>query len=97
VADTRDRLPDWERLLAAERHLQRLVPDSVLVGRTAAALHADHRVSIERLAAAMPSDLATIDLRSYKNLREPWTDWAHVTARGRDWARRLASLALTER
>jgi hypothetical protein len=226
VADTRDRLPDWERLLAAERHLQQLVPDSVLVGGTAAALHADHRVSmdgdhvladlrsrfddvlaaleaaagwqteriqrpllilgqldgiltgirqlrrtrpleteeihglrvptlaemarikawllatrhtvrdyldtivllerlgderacsalapfdeiyrqpsgasplaevVERLAAAMPNDLATIDLRSYKSLREPWTDWAHVTARGREWARRLATLALTER
>jgi hypothetical protein len=25
-------LPDWERLLAAERHLQALVPCTVLVG-----------------------------------------------------------------
>jgi hypothetical protein len=25
-------LPDWERLLAAERHLQALVPGAVLVG-----------------------------------------------------------------
>jgi hypothetical protein len=33
-------LPDWERLLAAERHLQSLVPGAVLVGGTAAALHA---------------------------------------------------------
>jgi hypothetical protein len=38
-------MPDWERLLAAERHLQQLVPGSVLVGGTAAALHAGHRAS----------------------------------------------------
>jgi len=39
--------PDWEDLLAAERHLQALVPESVLVGGTAAALHAGHRVSFD--------------------------------------------------
>jgi hypothetical protein len=38
-------LPDWERLLAVERHLQALVPGTVLVGGTAAALHAGHRRS----------------------------------------------------
>ncbi|MDX1998088.1 MAG: hypothetical protein SF066_10260 [Thermoanaerobaculia bacterium] len=38
---------DWERLLAAERHLQALVPGSVLVGGTAAALHFGHRVSLD--------------------------------------------------
>lgn len=32
-------LPDWERLLAAERHVQHLVPGAVLVGGTAAAAH----------------------------------------------------------
>ena len=35
-----DDLPDWERLLAAERHLQALVPRAVLVGGTAAAVYA---------------------------------------------------------
>ncbi len=40
-------LPDWERLLAAERHLQALVPGSVLVGGTAAAIHASHRQSLD--------------------------------------------------
>ena len=40
-------LPDWERLLAAERHLQALVPGTVLVGGTAAALHAGHRKSLD--------------------------------------------------
>ena len=42
-----EELPDWERLLAAERHLQYLVPGRVLVGGTAAALHARHRLSID--------------------------------------------------
>lgn len=42
-----EELPDWERLLAAERHLQALVPGTVLVGGTAAALHAGHRVSLD--------------------------------------------------
>jgi hypothetical protein len=40
-------LPDWARLLAAERHLQHLVPGAVLVGGTAAAIHAGHRVSMD--------------------------------------------------
>jgi len=34
-------LPDWERLLAAERHLQALVPGTVLVGGTADEVLAD--------------------------------------------------------
>lgn len=42
-----DETPDWERLLAAERHLQALVPGAVLVGGTAAALHAGHRKSFD--------------------------------------------------
>ena len=40
-------LPDWERLLAAERHLQALIPEAVLVGGTAAALHVGHRESLD--------------------------------------------------
>ncbi len=40
-------LPDWERLLAAERHLQALVSGAVLVGGTAAAVHAGHRKSLD--------------------------------------------------
>jgi hypothetical protein len=38
---------EWEDLLAAERHLQLLVEGAVLVGGTAAALHAGHRVSLD--------------------------------------------------
>lgn len=44
---TGDTHSDWEDLLAAERHLQALVEGSVLVGGTAAALHAGHRVSMD--------------------------------------------------
>lgn len=40
-------LPDWERLLAAERHLQAIVPGTILVGGTAAAVHAGHRLSLD--------------------------------------------------
>jgi hypothetical protein len=43
----REHLSDWERLLAAERHLQRLIPGATLVGGTAAAIHAGHRVSMD--------------------------------------------------
>jgi hypothetical protein len=216
-------LPDWERLLAAERHLQYLIPGTVLVGGTAAALHAQHRLSVdgdhvlsdlrerfdevlatlesvagwstervrrpvlilgqldgiltgvrqlrrtrpleieevdglrvptlaemarikawllvtrhtvrdyldtvvlcerlgepgvveamrsfdaiyrqatptsplaevvERLAAATPGDAAEVDLRRYRALREPWTDWTHVAARGRHWAQVIARVVL---
>ena len=221
-----DNLPDWERLLAAERHLQSLVPDTVLVGGTAAALHVQHRHSTdgdhviadlrdrfddvlsaletaagwqtervqkpvlilgsldgiltgirqlrrsqpletevlqglrvptlaemarikawmlatrhtvrdyldtvvlfehlgqpataialgsfdtlysqpngtsplsevaERLAAASPSDLALVDLSTYKGLTEPWNSWDHVVERGRHWAPLVASVVLEPR
>ena len=38
-------LPDWERVLSAAARLQGLLPDAVLVGGTAAGLHAGHRAS----------------------------------------------------
>jgi hypothetical protein len=38
-------LPEWERVLSAAAHLQALLPDAVLVGATASALHARHRFS----------------------------------------------------
>lgn len=40
-------IPAWERLLSSAAHLQRLVPDAVLVGGTAAAIYAHHRISID--------------------------------------------------
>ena len=48
----------------------------------------------ERLVAATPSDGARIDLRDYRGLRAPWNDWAHVVARGREWAKIVAELDL---
>src|SRR4029453_2225081 len=47
VGSEPEHLPDWERLLAAERHLQHLVPGAVLGGGRAAALHGSHRVSMD--------------------------------------------------
>lgn len=41
------REPDWEDVLAAAARLQELLPDAVLVGGTAAATHAAHRVSFD--------------------------------------------------
>ena len=38
-------LPDWERVLSAAARLQEILPGAVLVGGTAAALHARHRMS----------------------------------------------------
>lgn len=40
-------LPEWERVLLAAAHLQRILPDAVLVGGTASALHAHHRDSTD--------------------------------------------------
>jgi hypothetical protein len=48
----------------------------------------------ERLASAAPGDLATIDLATYRGLREPWTDWTHVSQRGRAWASVVAQVVL---
>lgn len=38
-------LPDWELVLSSAASLQRILPDAVLVGGTASALHAGHRFS----------------------------------------------------
>ena len=37
--------PDWEQVLSAAARLQQLLPEAVLVGGTASALHAQHRFS----------------------------------------------------
>src|SRR5437870_11810392 len=63
-------LPDWERLLAAERHLQHLVAGAVLVGGTAAAIHGQHRISmdgdhvLEDLRERFDEVLATLEAES---------------------------------
>lgn len=40
-------LPEWEQVLTSAAHLQRILPDAVLVGGTAAAIYADHRLSAD--------------------------------------------------
>ena len=40
-------LPDWEKLLSSAAHLQRILPDAVLVGGTAVATHVHHRLSYD--------------------------------------------------
>ena len=50
----------------------------------------------ERLAAAAPSDAPAVDLRTHKGSIPPWTDWDHVAARGRRFARVLAALVLDD-
>lgn len=50
-------MPEWERVLSAAAHLQKIVPDAVLVGGTASALYAHHRLSQD-------ADHVVTDLRS---------------------------------
>ena len=38
-------MPDWELVLSSAARLQRILPDAVLVGGTASAIHAEHRFS----------------------------------------------------
>ena len=40
-------LPEWEALLSSAARLQRIVPEAVLVGGTAAASFAHHRISLD--------------------------------------------------
>jgi hypothetical protein len=60
-------IPDWEALLAHAAKLQTKVPGAVLVGGTAAALHARHRYSfdhdhvIENLEAHFDKALAALE------------------------------------
>jgi hypothetical protein len=50
-------LPDWEEVLSSAARLQRILPDAVLVGGTASAIHAKHRFSRD-------ADPVLTDLRS---------------------------------
>jgi hypothetical protein len=40
-------LPEWELVLSSAARLQRILPDAVLVGGTASAIHAKHRFSYD--------------------------------------------------
>ena len=50
--------PNWEQVLSAAARLQQLLPEAVLVGGTAAGLHAGHRASHD-------ADHVLTDLRSH--------------------------------
>lgn len=50
-------LPDWELVLSSAARLQRILPEAVLVGGTASAIHAAHRFSRD-------ADHVLTDLRS---------------------------------
>jgi len=39
--------PDWEQVLSAAARLQHILPEAVLVGGTASALYAEHRLSTD--------------------------------------------------
>jgi len=40
-------LPEWEQVLSSAAHLQRILPDAVLVGGTASAIYVEHRMSVD--------------------------------------------------
>ena len=42
-----DSLPEWEEVLSSAAHLQRILPNTVLVGGTAASVYATHRLSTD--------------------------------------------------
>jgi hypothetical protein len=42
-----DTYPDWEQVLSSAARLQRILPEAVLVGGTASALYAEHRLSLD--------------------------------------------------
>jgi hypothetical protein len=47
MPNSTSQLPEWEQVLRSAAHLQRLLPDAVLVGGTAAAIYAGHRLSAD--------------------------------------------------
>ncbi len=42
-----DILPEWEQVLSSAAHLQRILPEAVLVGGTASAVYVKHRLSTD--------------------------------------------------
>ena len=40
-------IPEWEQLLSSAARLQKIIPGAVLVGGTAAATYAHHRISVD--------------------------------------------------
>ena len=65
--------------MSSAARLQRLLPDAVLVGGTASAIHAAHRFSRDA-EHALPYDLEETELSEYKNLAPRWHDWQTAKA-----------------
>jgi len=70
--------PDWEQVLSAAARLQHILPEAVLVGGTASALYAEHRLSTD--ANHVLPDLRELSLAEYKNLDPRWQNWETVKA-----------------
>lgn len=79
--------PEWEQLLAAAAHLQRILPGAILVGGSASARYAEHRLSTS-------ADHILTDLRQRFNqvLAEPGSVAGWKTARAERPVQILSSL-----
>lgn len=73
-------LPDWELVLSAAARLQQIVPEAVLVGGTASAIHAGHRFSrdadhtltdLKNRFDSVLTDLESVAGRKTARLRRP--------------------------
>jgi hypothetical protein len=75
-------LPDWEAVLSAAARLQTLLFQAVLVGGTASAVHARHRLSRDAdhvlvdLRAHFDEILAQLEsVAGWKTAPSGWVDW----------------------
>jgi hypothetical protein len=95
--------PSLKDVLAQAARLQAAVPGAVLVGGSAAALHAHHRESLNRRPEAVATQLVrqladprprdaevTTQLTTYKALDPRWQEWSTVKATLADLAQRMA-------
>lgn len=87
---------EWDDLLRAAARLQRIVPDAVLVGGTAAAEFARHRMSFDddHVVADLRDRFDSVlgDLVHYRRLAPRWQSWPNVAI-----ACRTLALAMIDR
>lgn len=74
MSATGEPFPDWETVLSSAARLQQILPDAVLVGGTAAAIHAEHRLSRD-------ADHVLTDLRSRFEEVESVAGWRTARVR----------------
>jgi hypothetical protein len=63
---------EWERLLSAAAELQHLIPGCVLVGGSAAAIHAKHRFSMDADHVLMDLENRFDDLLEFLEKHKEW-------------------------